>query len=152
MSSVSLSCARSLSLNLGYPPLEQPPKGEDYVDENGIRITVEYTINDEGKKVKVRKTFPQVSLRSTHRFGLQITKKTKRTLQKAVVDHSVAERKTWSKFGQEKGNKPGPDRATTTVGENVVLKLSAGNKVRQTKFASLILIPDVLLYPAVVRT
>lgn len=89
--------------------LEQPPKGEDYVDENGIRITVEYTINDEGKKVK-------------------ITKKTKRTLQKAVVDHSVAERKTWSKFGQEKGNKPGPDRATTTVGENVVLKLSAGNK------------------------
>lgn len=33
--------------------LEQP-KGEDYVDENGIRTTVEYTVNDEGKKVKVR--------------------------------------------------------------------------------------------------
>jgi len=29
------------------------PKVEDYVDENGIRITTEYTINDEGKKVKV---------------------------------------------------------------------------------------------------
>jgi len=49
-------------------------------------------------------------------------------LQKAVVEHKVAERKTWAKFGQEKGNKPGPDRATTTVGENLVLKLSAGNK------------------------
>jgi len=93
--------------------LEQPklelPKGEDYIDENGIRTTVEYVINDEGKKVK-------------------ITRKTKRTLQKSFVDHSVAERKTWTKFGQEKGSKPGPDRATTTVGENVSLKLSAGNK------------------------
>ncbi|KAI0635017.1 translation initiation factor 3 RNA-binding subunit [Trametes polyzona] len=87
----------------------ETPKGEDYVDENGIRTTVEYSINDEGKKVK-------------------ITRKIKRVLQKAVVDHSVAERKTWAKFGQEKGNKPGPDRATTTVGENVYLKLSPGNK------------------------
>ncbi|KAI0915611.1 hypothetical protein AcW1_001486 [Taiwanofungus camphoratus] len=89
--------------------LEQPPKVEDSVDENGIRTTVEIIINDEGKKVK-------------------ITRKIKRTLKKAVVDHTVAERKNWAKFGQEKGNKPGPDRATTTVGENVALKLSAGNK------------------------
>lgn len=59
----------------------------------------------------------------------QITRKIKRTLQKSLVDHSVAERKTWAKFGQEKGNKAGPDRATTTVGEAVMLKLSAGNKV-----------------------
>jgi Mg-chelatase subunit ChlD len=29
------------------------PKNEDYVDENGIRTTVEYTINENGKKVKV---------------------------------------------------------------------------------------------------
>lgn len=35
-----------------YTILEQP-KGEDYVDENGVRTTVEYTVNDEGKKVKV---------------------------------------------------------------------------------------------------
>ncbi|KAI0691863.1 eukaryotic translation initiation factor 3 subunit G-domain-containing protein [Cytidiella melzeri] len=87
----------------------EQPKGEDYVDENGVRTTVEYVINDEGKKVK-------------------ITRKIKRTLQKSLVDHSVAERQTWAKFGQEKGNKPGPDRATTTVGEAVMLKLSAGNK------------------------
>ncbi|KAH9933888.1 eukaryotic translation initiation factor 3 subunit G-domain-containing protein [Fomitopsis serialis] len=89
--------------------LEQPTKSEDYVDENGIRTTVEFTVNDDGKKVK-------------------ITRKIKRVLQKAVVDHTVAERKHWAKFGQEKGSKPGPDRATTTVGENVMLKLSAGNK------------------------
>ena len=32
----------------------EPPKVEDYVDENGIRVTVEYTVNEEGKRVKVR--------------------------------------------------------------------------------------------------
>ncbi|KAJ7886696.1 eukaryotic translation initiation factor 3 subunit G-domain-containing protein [Mycena leptocephala] len=85
------------------------PKNEDYVDENGIRTTVEYTINENGKKVK-------------------ITRRTKRVLQKSVVDHTVAERLKWSKFGQEKGKASGPDRATTTVGENVALKISAGNK------------------------
>jgi len=88
---------------------EGPAKIEDTIDENGIRTTVEFSVNDEGKKVK-------------------ITRKIKRTLQKSLVDHSVAERKAWAKFGKEKGNKPGPDRATTTVGENVFLKLSAGNK------------------------
>jgi translation initiation factor 3 subunit G len=86
------------------------PKGEDYVDENGIRTTVEYTVNDEGKKIK-------------------ITRRTRRTLQKSLVEHAVAERKTWVKFGLEKGNSPGPDRATTTVGEMVFLKLTPGNKV-----------------------
>jgi len=38
----------------------------------------------------------------------------------------VAERQKWAKFGAEKNNKPGPDRATTTVGENVTLKIMAG--------------------------
>ncbi|EIW77425.1 translation initiation factor eIF3g [Coniophora puteana RWD-64-598 SS2] len=89
--------------------IAEQPKIENYIDENGVRITVEYSVNDDGKKVK-------------------ITRKTKRVLQKAVVEHAVAERKKWAKFGQERGNKDGPDPATTTVGENVYLKLSAGNK------------------------
>jgi translation initiation factor 3 subunit G len=58
-------------------------------------------------------------------------------LQKSLVDHAVAERKTWAKFGKEKGNKPGPDRATTTVGEFVGLKITAGNKVRESEFLSI---------------
>jgi hypothetical protein len=29
------------------------PKNEEFVDEDGIRTTIEYTLNDEGKKVKV---------------------------------------------------------------------------------------------------
>ena len=100
----------------------------DYIDENGIRVTIEYAVNDEGKKVKVSITLIHVS-ESPH-VRIQITRKIKRTLQKSIVEHTVAERKKWAKFGKERGNKEGPDRATTTVGENVVLKLTAGNKVR----------------------
>ncbi|TRM59609.1 eukaryotic translation initiation factor 3 subunit G-domain-containing protein [Schizophyllum amplum] len=74
------------------------PKNEDFIDENGVRTVIEYTTNDEGKRVK-------------------ITRRTKRTLQKSVVEHQVAERKKWSKFGLERGNKPGPDQSTTTSSE-----------------------------------
>lgn len=51
-----------------------------------------------------------------------------------MVDHVVAERKQWAKFGADKGKKPGLDNATTTVAERVDLKLSAGNKVRFLPF------------------
>ncbi|KAG6841402.1 hypothetical protein C0991_011566 [Blastosporella zonata] len=95
---------------------ELEPKNEDFVDENGIRVVIEYSLNDEGKKVK-------------------ITRKIKRTLQKSIVEHAVAERKKWAKFGAEKGREAGPDRATTTVGENVTLKLSAGNKAGESEAA-----------------
>ncbi|KAF8601873.1 translation initiation factor 3, RNA-binding subunit [Ceratobasidium sp. AG-I] len=81
----------------------------DTVDENGIRTIIEYSVNDDGKRIKT-------------------TRRIKRTLQKAMVDHATAERKSWAKFGAEKGNKSGPDRATTTVGEAIGLKLSAGHK------------------------
>ncbi|KAJ1301920.1 hypothetical protein OPQ81_000759 [Rhizoctonia solani] len=83
------------------------PQNSDTIDENGIRTIIEYSTNEEGKRVKT-------------------TRRIKRTLKKALVDHATAERKQWVKFGNEKGNKPGPDRATTTVGEALSLKLSAG--------------------------
>jgi len=108
-------------------PSSELPKNEEYVDENGIRTTIKYTINEEGKKVKVFVTF--FSSQDDSLAICQVIRKIKRTLQKSIVDHAVAERQKWSKFGAEKGSKPGPDRATTTVGENVTLKLSMGNKV-----------------------
>ncbi|KAJ7207058.1 translation initiation factor eIF3g [Mycena pura] len=88
---------------------EDVEEAENFVDEDGVRTTIEYSENEEGKKVK-------------------ITRRTKRVLQKSVVEHAVAERLRWDKFGKEKGNARGPDRATTTVAENVALKLTAGNK------------------------
>lgn len=33
------------------------PKNEEFVDENGIRTTIEYAVNDEGKKIKVFRLF-----------------------------------------------------------------------------------------------
>ena len=60
--------------------------------------------------------------------SVKITRKTRSVLQKSLVEHAVAERKAWPKFGAEKGNKPGPDRSTTTIGEEVHLRLSVGNK------------------------
>ncbi len=33
---------------------ETPQKISDSIDENGVRTVVEYVLNDEGKKVKVR--------------------------------------------------------------------------------------------------
>ena len=109
---------------------EQEHKIEESVDENGVRTTVEWSVNDEGKKVKVcfHPLFVPRTPTDQH-YSTQITRRIKRTLQKSVVEHAVAERQKWAKFGAEKGNKPGPDRATTTVGETVTLKLSAGNKV-----------------------
>ncbi|KAG8980539.1 translation initiation factor eIF3 subunit g, partial [Tulasnella sp. 427] len=77
------------------------------VGPDGVRTIVEYTTNEEGKKVK-------------------ITRKIRRTLTKSTVDPIVAARKNWAKFGADRGKPTGPDRATTTVGENVGLKIIAG--------------------------
>ena len=43
------------SSSVSSPPHLFPDqsKGEDYIDDNGIRTTVEYAVNEEGKKVKV---------------------------------------------------------------------------------------------------
>lgn len=87
------------------------------VDEDGVRVVVEYAVDDQGKKIKITRTI-------------------RRTLKKAVVEHVVAERKKWAKFGQERGKKPGPDQATTTVGESVSLKISAGNKASEPELST----------------
>jgi len=90
------------------------PQRQETVDADGIRTITEITTNEDGKKVKVIRRIRRVE---------------KRTL----VNHKVAERKAWAKFGAEKGSKPGPDNATTTVGENVTLKLHAGAKNAETE-------------------
>ncbi|KAJ1025010.1 hypothetical protein NDA18_004296 [Ustilago nuda] len=81
---------------------------EERDEGNGVKVVIQYRTNADGNKVKV-------------------TRRIKRTLVKSKVNHQVAQRKNWSKFGQEKGKAPGPHSATTTIGENVILKMSAGN-------------------------
>jgi len=88
---------------------EEGFSSKTFTDENGIKTVVEFRINDDGKKVKV-------------------TRKIRLRLITEHVNKAMAERKRWSKFGDEQGKKPGLDMSTTTIGENVHLKLSAGTK------------------------
>lgn len=83
------------------------PQIEQFDDGKGEKVIVEYRTNAEGKQVK-------------------ITRRIKRTLINTKVNHSVAERKTWAKFGLEKGSQPGPNSGTTSIGANVQIKLIAG--------------------------
>ncbi|KAI8340722.1 eukaryotic translation initiation factor 3 subunit G-domain-containing protein [Chlamydoabsidia padenii] len=85
---------------------EDPYQPKVFTDENGIKNIIEYKENDAGKKVKV-------------------TRKIRSTLKTEHVNKSVAQRKKWAKFGEEQGNKPGPDMSTTTIGENIPLKLGS---------------------------
>ncbi|TPX60844.1 hypothetical protein PhCBS80983_g01552 [Powellomyces hirtus] len=76
-------------------------------EPDGTRITTEYKINEEGKKVKV-------------------VRKTKMRLIKSQVNHAVAERKNnWKKFGEVAGLGAGPDSNSTSFAEKVFLKLSS---------------------------
>ncbi|CAO1622417.1 unnamed protein product [Jaminaea pallidilutea] len=85
------------------------PKTEERDEGNGVRVIVEYRTNPEGKKVK-------------------ITRRVRRTLVKTTVNAAEAERKhNWVKFGAEKNRAAGPHSSTTTIGENVQLKLSAAS-------------------------
>jgi translation initiation factor 3 subunit G len=55
-----------------------------------------------------------------------VTRRVHTRFVKESVNRHVSDRKRWIKFGQERGNAPGPDPSTTTVGEIVSLKLSIG--------------------------
>lgn len=41
-------------IRLVHKDKKDSPQNEEFVDENGIRTTIEYTENEEGKRVKVR--------------------------------------------------------------------------------------------------
>lgn len=62
------------------------------------KITTEYSINDEGKKTKIVRTF-------------EIIKK--------QVPRAVAQRKALPKFGMSRNDRPGPDPATTIIAEEI---------------------------------
>lgn len=68
---------------------------------------------------------------------VQVTRKLRAKLVTEHVNKAVAQRKKWAKFGEEKGKKAGPDLSTTTIGENIPLKLGSNTgkvkKIRKRK-------------------
>ncbi|OKL62354.1 Eukaryotic translation initiation factor 3 subunit G [Talaromyces atroroseus] len=86
------------------------PAQQITTNKDGTKTIVSYRFNDDGKKVKV-------------------TRRIRTTVVKEHVNPQVAERRSWSKFGLEKGHAPGPSFDTTSVGENIVFRPSVNWKV-----------------------
>nr|CAD7265499.1 unnamed protein product [Timema shepardi] len=86
-----------------------PPSTE--VFENGFKVITEYKYNDDNHKVKVVRTFK---------------------IEHMIVSKTIALRKVWPKFGQSKGDKPGPNPATTISAEDVYMQFIS-NKEEENK-------------------
>lgn len=88
--------------------LEDPsalPKDSTTINKDGTKTVITYSINETGKKVKT-------------------TRRIRTTVIREKVNPRVAERRGWSKFGQEKGHAVGPQSETTSIGENILFKPS----------------------------
>lgn len=81
------------------------PAPEIIANPDGTKTIISYRINpDTNKKVKV-------------------TQKVKEVKRQERVDHSVAERKKWAKYGAERSSPAGPNVNTTTVEPELQFKL-----------------------------
>ena len=84
--------------------------------KTGIKTTITYRYDDQGRKVKS-------------------TRKTKAVTHIEKVNPAVAGRREWKKFGLSKNEAAGPQTSTTTVGENIILTLSTNWKAQQAEDA-----------------
>ncbi|KAI9755891.1 MAG: translation initiation factor eIF3 subunit g [Chaenotheca gracillima] len=89
-------------------PTVLPPQ-QVLSNKDGTKTIISYRFNDDGKKVKS-------------------TRKIKTSIVKEHVNPRVAERKSWAKFGNEKGHAVGPSLDTTSVGENIIFRPSVNWK------------------------
>ncbi|KAJ5176145.1 Eukaryotic translation initiation factor 3 subunit G [Penicillium canariense] len=87
------------------------PANQIIENKDGTKTVISYRFNDENKKVKV-------------------TRRIKSTVVREHVNPQVAERRSWAKFGLEKGHAPGPSFDTTSVGENLIFRPSTNWKAQ----------------------
>lgn len=81
------------------------PPQQITTNKDGTKTVISYRFNDDGKKLKT-------------------TRRIRTTVVKETVNPRVAERRTWAKFGLEKGHAAGPSFDTTSVGENIIFRPS----------------------------
>ncbi|XP_046360921.1 eukaryotic translation initiation factor 3 subunit G-like [Haliotis rufescens] len=78
-----------------------PPSHEDYDEKNGLKKITDYKYNDDGKLVKVVKTY---------------------SVETRKVSKSIARRKIWRKFGAAERDPPGPNSSNTIISEEIVMQ------------------------------
>ncbi|XP_068157033.1 eukaryotic translation initiation factor 3 subunit G-2 [Drosophila tropicalis] len=88
----------------GLPPAKEYIEGE-------YKYVTEYKYNDDGKKIKVVRTFK---------------------IKKQVVSKAVAKRRNWVKFGDSSTDKPGPNSQTTMAAEEIFMHFMGSKEFEQT--------------------
>lgn len=72
----------------------------------------EYSVNEDGKKIKIVSHY---------------------RIEKHRVAKTIADRKTWKKYGLSKGDKPGPNPATTITAEDVFMHFLSNKEEEQNE-------------------
>jgi len=93
---------------------EELPPPQETIDENGVKTTIEYKLNDKGQRVKITRKY---------RLYKTVTRYNKR----------VEERKKWKKFGDCAGLPPGPESGITSIGEEVFITLGTSQQREEEK-------------------
>jgi translation initiation factor 3 subunit G len=89
-----------------------PPPSEKVIGDT--KILTEYTINDDGKKTKIVRTFKVV---------------------KKMVPKSIARRKQWDKFGMSRNDRPGQDPSTTIVTDEIFMQVKPYHFKKKSKIS-----------------
>jgi len=89
-----------------------PPPSEEFNEKKGLKTVTEYKHNDDGKLVKVIRTF---------------------RIEKVHLSKSIAKRKMWKKFGAAATDPPGPNPSNTIVAEEVFMQFVLNKDNEQQK-------------------
>ncbi|KAL8562417.1 hypothetical protein ACOMHN_066131 [Nucella lapillus] len=89
-----------------------PPNTEEYDEKKGLKKITDYKYNEEGKVVKTVKTYQTKTLK---------------------VSKSIAQRKTWKKFGAADRDPAGPNPANTIISEEIFMQFVSNSDQKQTE-------------------
>lgn len=92
-----------------------PPSHEEYDEAKGIKTVTEYKLNEDGKKVKVVKTY---------------------SVEKRLLSKAVARRKQWKKYGAASHDPPGPNPSNTNMAEEIFMNFVHTKEAQNTEAAA----------------